>query len=466
MRRYISEFIISKNFMFTFHDGELNDLSVIELLRTGTIAGYVDSDFTFIKFENNELIKQKINYNIDDHVISGTIDLDNLSINDFDYHNLIEILGEKVFSKTFFSHDADYEDENLYFIFTPFRISKNKKKIMLYPIVEIINKEFVSVTLTSYSDDKEYTIDELSDEIFRINDKIDIIEYPKPYFLAWGIFEELKDTKDNEIFFESSQNRCDSIFEVAEMLVYQIMNTDKYSWSSRTLVSTDLIDITANEISLLQKGFHNNNSNPLYEIEVVDFSESDKFKYFIYSQMSITIGDIKEAYMPAKILTKEISMITTKLVGLSKIDKQSSIAVLLDAKVEIEELKQRVYYKYNSLLSVHKIMNHTLVNLLGIDQQIEKIDSLIEVYYRKQEYKTNRNNNILQIILGLVSLLLSLGAIFDYIVKPIYEIKYKIPMPPEDILLNFTLILFATISVVFLLIVSYKLFSNKKNKKK
>ncbi|MDT2865282.1 hypothetical protein [Vagococcus carniphilus] len=478
MDNKISEFIISKNFMFTFHDNcKVNDSWLLRLLVNGVITGIVDSDFVFCKYENQELIKQDIKYNIDAHNIGGTIDLKGLNINEFDYQNLVNILGEKIFRHTFFSHDEDYKDEFVYFIFMPIKLKKMKNDIVLFPVLEVINKEFISVTFTSFSEDKEYTLEELSENIIRFKDEIEELSYPQEYFYSWDIENELDtlENKNQEEYFTASVNNCNTIFQVAEMLVNQLITVPKsndipkYSWSARTLVSLDLLNLSQNEINFLQNGFYYNNSNPIYEMNAIDFSETNQFKHYICSNMSITTGNIKESYMPANILSKEITMISTKVVGLSKLDKKSSVSELLEAKIDIEEIKQQVYYKYTGLLAVHKIMNYALTELLSIDTQIEKIDSLIEVYYRKNEYLMSKKNNLLQFILGVVSLLLSLGAIFDYIISPIYEMKFGHPMSSEDVLFNYLMLLTVFLIIICVVILNYKflpfnkIFKNKKD---
>src|SRR5699024_5455232 len=147
----------------------------------------------------------------------------------------------------------------------------------------------------------------------------------------------------------------------------------------------------------------------------------------------------------------------------SKVVDDESLGELLKSKKELHLLKQQISLKYSSILKAHTIMDYAINELFKINDQINRIDALADISFRQKEFSKTKRDNIFHFIIGFVSVILSMSVIFDYIIKPIYEIRFSREMSSLDILLNYLMLM--GVSVVIFLVVYLFLMKKKKNRR-
>lgn len=467
METKIDDYRVRKSFSFGLYNAELDADSISNLLATRALYCYVDEDFSIVRFKDGELQTSKINLQTETFKRTATFKIEEIEIDEFEEHYIAHISGEKLFRNVFFSKDSDYIDDYRYFIFQPIivQLDKNDKYYRLYPVVKVVNKQTVIVDFNYYPTDESKSVEDFTSMLVQIEDKFKMLKFPYSYLVALGIDV---DTRDGEYFeFESNKTaifgtdkiHATNILELSELFVSLLVDYDKYSWFGRTVISLGNVKLSNEQINLLKNGFKYEQINPLYNKKIINFSEELSTKFYVFEHMTLTTGEILETFMPATILDEELSILNTKMLVYSKIVTDEPLNELLKSKKELQLLKQQISSKYSSIRLAHTIMEYAINELFKINEKIETVDSLAEISFRQQEFKKQSNDNIFQILISFVSIILSVSAIFEYIIVPIYEIRFSKAMLAEDTLINFsTLIVLSFVT----LLASYFFISRKR----
>src|SRR5699024_8077838 len=106
--------------------------------------------------------------------------------------------------------------------------------------------------------------------------------------------------------------------ELAEIFLSMLLKYEKYSWFGRTLISLDNPNLTDKQIQLIRNGFKYTENNPLYDRQLINFSEHPPNKFYVFEHITLTLGDILDSHMPAAVLDDELSILNTKLIAYSK----------------------------------------------------------------------------------------------------------------------------------------------------
>lgn len=330
-------------------------------------------------------------------------------------------------------------------------------------MVKIVD-DVVIVEFNFYPPDGESSTYGFSDKMIRMPDLISEIKLPYTYFLALGIETNMDEAErfnfeDNDsAVFKMDDENVRNIFDVALLFINLIFTYEGYLWFGRTVVSLDKPELSREEIEYLKNGFHYNGGNKLYDSELIDFRESKDSKLYVFEHLTLTLGDILESYLPAVILDQEILIVNTKLIVHSKSGDEEKPIELLNRKKELQKLRGQIDMKDTSILSFHSAMNYAMDKIFNVNNAIQRIDDLIEINFRRKEYQKYERDYVFQTIIGIVSVLLSLSAIFEFIIMPIYELRFNRSMDALDTLLNYFILLLAggLIIVGYLFILSKK----------
>lgn len=468
MKTQIKDFRVRKSFAFGLYNAVLNSEIISSLIATRALYCYIDEEFNITRVKDGKIEESKIDFHAEDYTTEATFSFGELHIDDFETHYLTHISGEKLFRNFFFSKDVDYLDEYSYFIFQPIvlELEKNPKyDYLIYPVVKVVNNEIVIVDFNYYPHDETETVGEFADRLLRIGDKIKSLKLPYTYFVALG----LEMNKENAEFFNFESNESvlfnsedilvRDIRELAEVFLSMLLKYEKYSWFGRTLISLDNPNLTDEQIQFIRNGFEYSENNPLYDRKLINFSEHSSSKFYVFEHITLTLGDVLESYMPAAVLDEEIAILNTKIIVYSKVADDKSLDELLKSKKELHLLKQQISLKYSSILKVHTIMDYAINDLFKINDHIDRIDALIDNSFRQKEFTKAKRDSLFHFIIGFVSFVLSTSVIFDYIIKPIYEIRFAREISPTDTLLNYTILLgasFLTVLAVYLFIMRKK----------
>jgi hypothetical protein len=473
MQTQINDYRVRKSFTFGLFDATINPKIVSRIIATRALYCYIDKDFNMTRVKEGKLETSKINFHAEEYSTIASFKPETSDIDDFEKYYLAHISGEKLFRNFFFSKDIDYIDEYVYFIFQPIIIELEKDpdySYQIYPVVKVVNEEVVIVDFNYFPNDNSESVEEFAFRLLRIQDKIKALKFPHAYFLALG-FDVDKDQgelfsfESNEsVLFTLKNSLCKNLVELAEMYVSILFTYEELIWVGRTVVSVDNTNLTKEQIQLIKYGFKITENNPLYDIEMINFSEHPSTKFFVFEHLTLTLGGILDTYIPATIIDEEISILNTKIYGFSKIVDDESLDELLKSKKELHLLKQQISLKYSRLLRVYKIIEYVTNDLLKINDQIDRIDALLENSFRQKEFSQTRRDNLYHSIIGIVSVILSMSVFFDYIIHPIYEIRFSREMPPIDRLLNYGLLV--VVSFVILISIYVIVIYSKKGKEK
>ncbi|MCG5105036.1 hypothetical protein [Oceanobacillus alkalisoli] len=472
MQTYIKDFRVRKSFSFGLYNAVVDPEIVSSLIATRALYCYIDDDFNMTRVKDGKLEKSKIDFHTEDYTTMAKLKFGEINIDDFESHYLAHISGEKLFRNFFFSKDEDYIDEYSYFIFQPIVIELEKETeyyYRIYPVVKVVNNEIVVVDFNYYPHDETETVEEFADRLLRIGDKIKNLKLPYTYFIALG----LEMNKENgELFnFESNVSAVYNfedisirdVHELAEMFLSMLLKYEKYSWFGRTLISLDNPNLTDKQIQLIRNGFEYTENNPLYDRKLINFSEHPSTKFYVFEHITLTMGDIMDSYMPAAVLDEELAILNTKMIVYSKVVDDESLDELLKSKKELHLLKQQISLKYTNILKAHTVMDYAINNLFKINDQIDRIDGLADISFRQKEFTKAKRDSLFHFIVGFVSFILSMSVLFDYIVKPIYEIRFAQEITPLDTLLNY--IMFMGVSGVVVIALYLFIMRKKKDKK-
>lgn len=464
MRSNISDYRIRKSFSFAIRNAELDTNIAADLLVTGALYCYIDEKFDVVRFKNNKLQETKIDFYAEDYKASATFKATGAGVDKFEDFYIVHISGEKAFRNFFFSRGDDYRDDYVYFIFQPLILALEKNPeyyYRLYPVVKIVNEEIVIVDFNYYPSGAPYSIDEFVSRVIRVGDKIKDLKLPAAYCAAMGIgIEEEKGElfsfEDNEsVVFNVNDLHIKDIFELSELFLSLLFKYQKYTWFGRTLISVDNDKLSKEEIQLIKNGFQYEEVNELYNDNIINFSEHNTAQFYIFSHITITAGDILNSYIPSAILDEELAILNTKIVAYSKVEENESLEDLLASKKELHLLKQQMTYKYGNVLMAHTIMDYAINKLFKINDQIERIDALLDVSFQEKEYRKTEKEKIYEFLIGFVSVILSMSAIFEYIITPIYKIRYpNTSMSPADTLLNYLILIFLG-TIILLVLLSF-----------
>lgn len=467
----IKDFRFKKNISFGLYNGKLNEDIITKLLITRALYCYIDDDFNILRYKSESVEETKVEFKNEAYQQSATFKTENADYDDFEEHYITNITGEKLFRNFFFSKDDDYIDNYDYFIFQPFILSLEKEadyQYVIYPVVKIVNGEIVIVEFNFFPSDEENSVYDFSDKLIRMQDLISAVKLPYTYFVALGIETNIDEAEgfsfennDSAVFNLNDEN-IRNIFDVALLFVDLMFTYERYSWFGRTVISLDRPDLSREEIEYVKNGFHYNEENQFYNSELTNFGESKNSKLYIFGHLTLSLGNILEAYLPAVILDQEISIVNTKLIVHSKSGDEEKPLELLDKKRELQKLRGQIATKYTSILSFHSAMNYAMNKIFNVNDVIQRIDDLIEINFRRKEYEKYERDYIFQTIIAIVSVLLSLSAIFEFIITPIYELRFNRSMNAQDTLLNYITLLLAGV----LIIVGYLFILTKKKRKK
>lgn len=472
MQTDIKDYRVRKSFSFSLYDGVIDPEIITSLIATRALYCYIDDDFNMTRVKDGKPEKSKVDFHTEDYTTNATLKIGGSDIDDFETHYLAHISGEKLFRNFFFSKDDDYKDEYIYFVFQPIVIELEKNSeyyYRIYPVVKVVNKETVIVDFNYYPHDEAESVEEFAFRLLRIGDKINKLKLPYTYFVALGL--EM-DKENGELFnFEANESAIfisedisvRDVHELAEMFLSMLLKYEKYSWFGRTLISLDNPNLTDRQIQLIRNGFEYTQNNPLYDRQLINFSEHPSTKFYVFEHITLTLGDILESYMPAAVLDEELSILNTKMIVYSKVVDDESLDELLKSKKELHLLKQQISLKYSSILKAHTIMDYAINDLFKINDQIDRIDALADISFRQKEFTKTKRDNLFHFIIGIVSLILSMSVIFDFIIKPIYEIRFNQKMSSLDILLNYLMLM--GVSAVILFAVYLLIMRKKKNRK-
>ena len=465
----IKDFRYKKNFSFGLYNRKLNEDIIAKLLITRALYCYVDDDFNILRYKSQSIDKIKVDFKSEVYQQSASFKTGNADYDDFEKHYITNIAGEKMFRNFFFSKDDDYIDSYNYFIFQPFILSLEKEidhYYRIYPVVKIVD-EIVIVEFNFYPPDGENSIGNFSDRLIRMPDLIKEIKLPYTYFLALGIEVNMEESEgfsfeDNDsAVFKMDNENIRNIFDVALLFIDLIFTYEGCSWFGRTVISLDEPELSREEIEYLKNGFHYDGGNKLYDSELIDFRESKDSKLYVFGHLTLTLGNILESYLPAVILDQEISIVNTKLIVHSKSGDEEKPIELLNRKNELQKLRGQIDMKYTSILSFHSAMKYAMEKIFNVNNAIKRIDDQLEINFRRKEYQKYERDFVFQTIIGIVSVLLSLSAIFEFIITPIYELRFNRSMDPLDTLLNYFILLIAGL----LMIVGYLFILTKKKRK-
>lgn len=469
MDNFIRDYRVRKSFTFGLYDAEIDIALVENLISTRALYSYIDEEFNLTRIKDGNLETTKIEINVADYKIDATYSIDGLEIDDFEKKFIAHIVGEKLFRNYFFSKDEEYNDKYKYFIFQPFIINLEKNSeynYIIYPVVKIYNKEIVIVDFNYYPSEKSETVEEFATKILRIGDEVRELKLPFSYFSAMKIKVDEKKGEvfnfesNEEIVFNSSEIDIKNIFELAELFLNLMFKHEKQSWFGRTVISLDKTDMTNEQIQHIKNGFKYVETNPLYDEKLINFSEHIESKFYAFGNIILTLGDVVDSYLPAAIIDEELSIINTKMIIYSNSMEDASLEELLESKKQMQLIKKQIIYKYLSILKVKTIMEYSINELFKINDQISLIDDLAEISFRQKDYIKEEKNKAFNFLIGLVSVILSMSVIFDYIIVPIYEIRFNHNITPIDTLINYgTLIV---INIIILLLFYY--FKLKKKK--
>ncbi|WP_144463729.1 hypothetical protein [Siminovitchia fortis] len=472
MQTYIKDYRVRKSFSFGLYDAKLDPEIVTSLIATRALYCYIDDEFNMIRVKDGKLDKSKIDFHTENYTTMATLKFGESNIDDFETHYLGHISGEKLFRNFFFAKDDDFKDEYNYFIFQPIVLELEKNPeyyYRIYPVVKVVNKEIVIVDFNYFPHDEAETVEEFAYRLLRIGDKIKNLKLPYTYFVALGI--EM-DKENGELFnFEANESAIFNsegfsvrdVHELAEMFLSMLLKYEKYSWFGRTLISLDNPNLTQEQIQLIRNGFAYTENNPLYDRQLINFSEHPSTKFYVFEHITLTLGDILDSYMPAAVLDDELSILNTKMVVYSKVVDDESLGELLKSKKELHLLKQQISLKYSSILKAHTIMDYAINELFKINDQINRIEALADISFRQKEFSKTKRDNIFHFIIGFVSVILSMSVIFDYIIKPIYEIRFSRELSSLDTLLNYGMLMGVSTVILFAI---YLFIMREKKKRK
>lgn len=440
MKTIIEDYRVRKSFTFGLHnEGEINTEKFQQLILTRALYCYVDENFNMYSLKDGKLKESKIDFHSNEYELEGTLKIDNDNFDDFENHYINHISGEKLFRNYFFSKDEDYHDEYIYFVFQPIVIeleNKKEKNYSIFPVIKLINKESIIVDFSYYPSEESLSVEEFASNILRLEGQIKEVKLPYAYIDALNI-EINKDNGErstfdsNESVIITSENiKINNILELAEMFVSTIFNYEVATWFGRTLVSLDNTNLNSEQIELIKNGFKSPVQNPLYNTELIDFSEHPNTKFYVFGHFTITLGDILESYVPATVIDEEISILNTKMIVYSKVIDDQALDELLQSKKELHLLKQQITFKYSSILKLHKIMQYAVHDLFNINDKIDQIDALAQISFKQKEFIKTKKNNYFHFIISFVSIILSMSVVFDYIINPIYNHIYSSEMLP------------------------------------
>lgn len=467
----IEDFRFKKSISFGLYNGKLNEEMTARLLVSRALYCCVDSDFNILRYKSDKIETSKVDFKNEDYQLNASFSTEGTDYDNFEKHYITNITAERMFRNFFFSKDDDYIDKCDYFIFQPFLLSLKKDSdyhYMIYPVVKIINLETVIVEFNFYPSGNSETIRDFVDKMIRMDDLISTIKLPHAYFSALGIEMNIDEAEvfsfeDNEsTIFKFEDENLKNICDIAVLYLDLLFQHEGYSWFGRTVISLDRADLSRKEVEYIKNGFNSNFENKLYKNELINFSDSKESKLYIFGHLTLSMGNILEEYIPAVVLDQEISIVNTKLIVHSKIEDEQKPLELLEKKRELQKLRGQIATKYNSILSFHSAMNYAMDKIFNVNDAIQRIDDLIEISFRRKEYEKYERESIFQTVIGIVSVLLSLSAIFEFVVTPIYFLRFNKNMDAQDTLLNYSILLIGGVLVilVYFLIVKKKKVNN------
>ena len=454
-------------------DSELDTDMLANLMSTRALYCWVDKDFKVIRYKDGKAESIGVDFQADRYQTSAMFAVDKANMDELEEHYLIQITGEKMFRNYFFSTDEEYMDEYHYFIFQPIIVELEKNtnySYQIYPVIKLVNKEVALVDFNYYPNGEIENIEDFASNMLRSTDKIKDVKVPHTYTLALGLeikkegAERLDFEANETIIFSHEELHVDYLLELAELFLSFLFKYDKHSFCARSMVSLDNLELTDKEIQLVVNGFKYSDDNSPYNFELLNLSECSSSRLFIFGNMTLTLGNIMEAHMPAAIFDEELSILNTKIYAYSKMKKESSIKELLEAKRELHLLKLQIKYKYSGYHIVRKVMDYAVDNLFGINEKINLINSVVEISMQQNTFDESKRSNWFHIVIAIVSTILSSSVAFNYVFVPIYEIRFDQKMSPICALANFGIAL-AIFGAIMLLLLYFMILRKRRSHK-
>lgn len=476
-KKQISDYRVRKSVAFTLYDAILREESFITLLATRALYCIIEEkndSLDILRYVNDEIKRDTISVNYRLKQQSATMFHKDLpKFERFEKHYLESIIGEKLFQKLFFVDDWDFQNQTKYLIFEPILIGlqKNSRIYRLYPVIKVINNETVITEFYYYPIEEILSLSEFIQQKLELFDEIESFRIPAEYFIAqdWPFQHLLAERFDFEGFsttvyeYDFGEQSVQNLLSVATLFLGMLFEFEEYTYYGRTTIALDINHLTDDEINSIQTGIIRSNFDSIYKQEFQNFSEDTATGLFILPSLTLTTGDILETYIPALVIDEEIAILNQSLLTLSKLH-DSDIEVLLQVKKKLQLLKQKILYKYSRLLVVHTVMKYMNQEIFHLEEQINSIDNLIETAIREKEFQKANKANFFATVLGIVSVLLSSTAIFEYITIPIFKVRYGRDMINLEIILNFVITLsIVGILMLILYFISYRGRNSNKN---
>lgn len=466
----IEDFRVKKSISFYLHEGKLKTNIVSSLLYSRALYCVVN-DEEIIRIVDDKLKTDKLNIEINSYEQYATIKGHENIMDDFEGHFVQHIAAEKLWRSLAFSQVPTEEDKFQYFIFLPVKAILHRNdniQYLLYPVLKR-NKRQVIVEFQYFPNEDSLSISEFEKFIIQTGDIFKKLTLPVSYYKALGfkiedskIILDSHDSLETE-YYDSDELAAGNLFELSENLVSLMYDFEKYTYFGRTLISIDNKNLPKQVINNLKNGTRRSWQNPVLNKDLKNFSESENYELYVFEQMTITLGDIFESYIPASVIDEEMILFNTYLYALSFEPKIQNMEELLGIKEELLRIKIRISNKYSNLAFVYHLMDYAIRELFHLESRIQLLDETITFKLQQNEHKKNNNRYTFGIIISLFSIFSLAAIIQTNLVSPLLTMDSKYYLSKKDNISNYILIVLS-IGVLYLII--YTLVRNWKSIRK
>lgn len=431
-----------------------------KMLKSKAMPIYITHEHEMYRYINGKINVSKFDYESNNDQPGAKIKVNFNDLDKFEEHYIETIVAVESFRKFFFNDSFDYQRSIDYFIFAPISVTfmkyETKNELLLYPVIKYSNDETIMMEFNYYPNENDkLSVKEFSNCIFEATNIIKEIKIPIEYIQALDLKYDINSKESfnydsRETYRVKLENsKIDNFLKLMELFLNSLFIFDSYTWFGRSEIIIDNITLSDKEIYEIKNGISNQNANPRYLRELNDFSEHNDRKLIVMDNMTMGLGDILDQTVPITVIDEEICSLNAKILDLATISADSSINDLLNAKEYLIFLKNQVQHKYDSSLMAHEIMKYVINDLFEINNQINQISDLINIYFDKAQYSKTNNEILFQDFISVASLMFSTSVILDYVIKPMYMIVFKEQLSTIGNLLGYiTVLILSIISVL------------------